>query len=966
MEAGGAGDFQRIQRGSQMKTAKPVSVIIPLHQDEGTIGRCIETLLAQTIQTPPQIIVVDDGSRDNGPVIVGKYPVTLVRQENAGPAAARNNGAQRATGDLLVFLDSDCEVGPGWLDNLVKFFDDSDVVAALCPLAASTDGIVPRIVQSEIEERYEMLREANREIDFIASAACAVRRDAFREVGGFNEYFRANEDVELAYQLKARGGKIAFADNAPARHAHQTSWSDLLRAKFMRGVWRMRLYRLFPEKRSADSWTPQTLKLQILAAIFLAPVLLGALIFPRLLWFLPLLLAVILVSGIHLLRATTTVLIPVAGIMAPFHAAFWVLSRALTLGAAAVYSQLKQWAPARSRHIVERTFRIMVLVLAVSAVGPPTAAGDSRADATLTLGGPAGKNAPALFGFGAGIWRVPKSQRWITPIVEKETRPGIFRAAISWEVLAKSNSPDDIDALLDAYPLNSFLVDQKRRGARIIIGLDAMPHWLAQDQSERRLGDGPAWAKSRPTDLSAWSQVVTAVVRHFDVELGLSAYYEVWNEPDWSYPGLTNYIDLFEATVRGARSANANAKIAGPAISDWASPAEKGTSDYWLRGFLREIAQRRLPLSALTWHVFYRNSLVHYEDVVPVIRQWMGEAGYAKTPLIVDEWNVAAVPPYPEGDLNASNVGAANAAMSLIEMWRSGVAGQSFQMMADPGSEGYSGGAFSVVGLPHPVFKTFALFSALNGSALEVASSAPVVRAVAFRDRQRLRILVAVMVPTDVMMARSAFEKAAIGNPKGARSLEKVDRKKLGAYVLKGGARPGTDANGERLLDDALQEQEQAKSQYVAFQAPFDVTLDLSALDGRFTVESYQKIDASSAASAGGFSKFRNELQSLLAADAANTKSAMSGISVPKDVVDKWQDRLGKVDLQSQIDEAGQYGSVIEKADTGLTARFAKRQKEISRRLLAAYKMEAPPVENASVILRVDPQSVHYLVLKLQ
>lgn len=77
------------------------SVVVPAYNAESTIGSCLEALLNQSLPREQyEIIVVDDGSTDGTAGVVRKYPVRLIQQENLGPAAARNVGAQEATGTI--------------------------------------------------------------------------------------------------------------------------------------------------------------------------------------------------------------------------------------------------------------------------------------------------------------------------------------------------------------------------------------------------------------------------------------------------------------------------------------------------------------------------------------------------------------------------------------------------------------------------------------------------------------------------------------------------------------------------------------------------------------------------------------------------------------------------------------------------------------------------------------------------
>lgn len=328
-----------------MQTACLATIVVPLYQDADSIELCLATLVAQTVRDRLAIIVVDDGSRDGGDVAAERYPVRLIRQRNAGPAAARNRGAAEAVSPILLFLDSDCTVEPNWAEKVLACFADPSVMSVLCPLAAAVEGIVPALVQSEIEERYARLREGARPVDFLAGAAFAIRTEAFSKLGGFNESFRYNEDVELAFRLTDAGNRILFPDLPRVRHRHQTTWRELLRTKFWRGVWRMRLYRQFPHKRVNDAWTPWTLKAQILLVLLVPLTVLIGLFEPAGYIATTVLFAAVPLSDIKLLGDTSAVLRPTAGRIAPLVALGWIFARAATLAGSVVFERLAPWHP---------------------------------------------------------------------------------------------------------------------------------------------------------------------------------------------------------------------------------------------------------------------------------------------------------------------------------------------------------------------------------------------------------------------------------------------------------------------------------------------------------------------------------------------------------------------------------------------------------------------------------------------
>jgi glycosyltransferase involved in cell wall biosynthesis len=103
-----------------------VSVIIPLFNKAPYVQRALDSVTAQTF-TDFELIVVDDGSTDEGPRIVEAYNdprIRLVKQENAGPGAARNRGIADARGEFIAFLDADDEWFPDYLEQSTRLLNE--------------------------------------------------------------------------------------------------------------------------------------------------------------------------------------------------------------------------------------------------------------------------------------------------------------------------------------------------------------------------------------------------------------------------------------------------------------------------------------------------------------------------------------------------------------------------------------------------------------------------------------------------------------------------------------------------------------------------------------------------------------------------------------------------------------------------------------------------------------------------
>jgi hypothetical protein len=194
--------------------------------------------------------------------------------------------------------------------------------------------------------------------------------------------------------------------------------------------------------------------------------------------------------------------------------------------------------------------------------------------------------------------------------------------------------------------------------------------------------------------------------------------------------------------------------------------------NYASRTPLPELGLNRLPVDFFSWHSFYIDPTNYYRLVVPAIRSALDAAGYrTDTPLINTEWNIAAVPPYPEGDLNATEVGAAFVATSLLAMHEAKVDAQIFQMYVDPGVSGYFGGTFTQSGIPRANYNAFHLFSIPKGQEVQAETSDPWVKSAAFRENSTIYLLVSTFVPTPKMATETGRIQSALQNAAFSKSI---------------------------------------------------------------------------------------------------------------------------------------------------------------------------------------------------
>jgi glycosyltransferase involved in cell wall biosynthesis len=215
-------------------TQPRVSVIVPLFDKERTVEASLRSAAAQTFAAL-EILVVDDGSRDSGPARVRAFPdprVRLIRQDNAGPGAARNRGIAEARGDLLAFLDADDEWMPGYLERAVTYLDADPALAAVTFAWLDEPGAVPAAplfqrrgltggIQPVSPRLAPSLLVAM--VIFMWPVSTVARAEVVRRFGGFYEKgVRYGEDGHLWIKVLLNA-PVRFVMEAAAHYRHDAS-----------------------------------------------------------------------------------------------------------------------------------------------------------------------------------------------------------------------------------------------------------------------------------------------------------------------------------------------------------------------------------------------------------------------------------------------------------------------------------------------------------------------------------------------------------------------------------------------------------------------------------------------------------------------------------------------------------------------------------------------------------------------
>jgi glycosyltransferase involved in cell wall biosynthesis len=183
-----------------------VSVIIPLYNYEKYIENALKSVLSQSL-TDYEVVVVDDGSTDNSPRILGRYnnQINIIRQENRGLSAARNKGIMCSAGEYIAFLDAD----DVWLrDKLQKQIEvlrrspDLGMVGCGYHIIDSEGNVVKEVEGFTFENSLELLEKWKiHNVPCGSGSGMIVRRGCFDSVGLFDESLESAEDRDMWFRI---------------------------------------------------------------------------------------------------------------------------------------------------------------------------------------------------------------------------------------------------------------------------------------------------------------------------------------------------------------------------------------------------------------------------------------------------------------------------------------------------------------------------------------------------------------------------------------------------------------------------------------------------------------------------------------------------------------------------------------------------------------------------------------------
>jgi len=207
-----------------------LSVIVPVFNDGPRAIRCLDSIRRmEPPGCPVEIIVVDNGSTDGSREQLARLEgITLLDEERRGSYAARNRGAAEASGTILAFTDSDCEVDPGWGRAVTDVLADGRADAA----QGHTTGLAGQSVWSrycgrQYAETLGRMAGSDR-LDRADTRNFAVRADIFRRLGGFRSEWSHAADWEFGARLHHQGCRAVSAPKMKVSHHDPEHLDEIL------------------------------------------------------------------------------------------------------------------------------------------------------------------------------------------------------------------------------------------------------------------------------------------------------------------------------------------------------------------------------------------------------------------------------------------------------------------------------------------------------------------------------------------------------------------------------------------------------------------------------------------------------------------------------------------------------------------------------------------------------------------
>jgi len=236
------------------------SVIVPTHNRMESLRRLLDSLCLQRFCPKRfEVLIVADGCTDGTVDMLQNYeapfPFHVIEQAHQGPAIARNNGASRAVGKLLIFLDDDIETTPSLIEAHAcahQRWPNHVVIGYLPPVLKNQTGYFLSTLRNWWEAMFDVMRQPGHRYKYsdLLSGNFSIQTESFNRIGKFDPSFWCHEDYELGVRLIKAQASFIFMPAAMGYHHENTDIKRSLHRKYQEGKADVLLGDIHPELRS--------------------------------------------------------------------------------------------------------------------------------------------------------------------------------------------------------------------------------------------------------------------------------------------------------------------------------------------------------------------------------------------------------------------------------------------------------------------------------------------------------------------------------------------------------------------------------------------------------------------------------------------------------------------------------------------------------------------------------------------
>lgn len=254
------------------------SLIIPVYNRPDEVDELLESLTIQTF-TDFEVIVVEDGSvrpcRDVVEKYTGRMAVRYFMKPNSGPGQTRNYGAERAEGEFLIVLDSDCILPPGYLQAVEDELQREPADAFGGPDHAHESFTnVQKAINYAMTSFFTTggIRGGKKKMDkfYPRSFNMGIRRDVYNALGGFSK-MRFGEDIDFSIRIFKNGYRCRLFPGAWVWHKRRTDMKKFFKQVHNFGIARINLYKKYPESLKLVHLLPAVFTLGVAFLLLVSP-----------------------------------------------------------------------------------------------------------------------------------------------------------------------------------------------------------------------------------------------------------------------------------------------------------------------------------------------------------------------------------------------------------------------------------------------------------------------------------------------------------------------------------------------------------------------------------------------------------------------------------------------------------------------------------------------------------------------